>query len=326
MTEVAPTSPKKTRKRPPRWETSIELTGLDKPKARRTQTGSGAKPGRPGLTGRHTTLTRVRPEPEAGVDGEARGAPSKARGQSYIGPYPGLNLGDEGFKARAKISSRDGRLGLSMHDGQTGRLAKTLGARLERQILGFDEGRGDADAEVPDEKRGTAPTPGDGQYGSALARHPSVVEAEAQRPVPKLNIVIMVLGSRGDIQPFLRIGQVLREYGHRVRIASHPAFKDFVENDTHLEFFSVGGDPAELMAFMVKNPGLIPSMETVKSGEIGRRREQMFHMFKGFWRACINATDGEPDSHNLRMMNKSNPFVVCPLLVCLLQCHERTCC
>ena len=63
-----------------------------------------------------------------------------------------------------------------------------------------------------------------------------------------------------------------------------------LEEDTGLSFFSVGGDPAELMAFMVKNPGLIPSVSTVRAGEIGRRRDAMFEMFQGFWRACINAT------------------------------------
>ena len=92
----------------------------------------------------------------------------------------------------------------------------------------------------------------------------------------------MVIGSRGDIQPFLKIGKILKEkYGHRVRIATHPTFKTFVEEDIGLEFFSVGGDPSELMAFMVKNPGLIPSMETVMAGEIGRRRDSMYFMFNG---------------------------------------------
>lgn len=113
----------------------------------------------------------------------------------------------------------------------------------------------------------------------------------------------MVIGSRGDIQPFLKIGKILKEkHGHRVRIASHPAFKNFVQDDIGLEFFSVGGDPSELMAFMVKNPGLIPSMETVRAGEIGRRRESMYQMFEGFWRACVNATDDEKDVANLKMM------------------------
>jgi hypothetical protein len=60
---------------------------------------------------------------------------------------------------------------------------------------------------------------------------------------PKLNIVIMVIGSQGDIQHFLAIGKILKtEYGHRVRIATHPIFRNLVR-DQNLEFFSVGGDP-----------------------------------------------------------------------------------
>jgi hypothetical protein len=55
--------------------------------------------------------------------------------------------------------------------------------------------------------------------------------------IPTLNIVVMVIGSRGDIQPFLKIGKILNEnYGHRVRIATHPTFKTFVEEDIGLEF------------------------------------------------------------------------------------------
>lgn len=78
---------------------------------------------------------------------------------------------------------------------------------------------------------------------------------------PKLNIVVMVIGSRGDIQPFVAVAKVLREnWGHRVRLATHPAFKEFVE-EHGIEFFDVGGDPAELMAFMVKNPVSFPSSE-----------------------------------------------------------------
>lgn len=120
----------------------------------------------------------------------------------------------------------------------------------------------------------------------------------------------MVIGSRGDIQPFLKLGKLLKEeHGHRVRIATHPAFREFVEQDSGLEFFSVGGDPAELMAFMVKNPGLIPSVETVKAGEIGRKRDSMFEMFQGFWRACINATDDESNISNRKMMHDRHPFV-----------------
>lgn len=71
---------------------------------------------------------------------------------------------------------------------------------------------------------------------------------------PRLNIVIMVIGSRGDVQPFIAVAKVLKEqWGHRVRLATHGVFREFVESHG-IELFDVGGDPSELMAFMVKNP------------------------------------------------------------------------
>jgi hypothetical protein len=116
--------------------------------------------------------------------------------------------------------------------------------------------------------------------------------APGQEPPPKLNVVIQVVGSRGDVQPFVALGKVLKEtYGHRVRLATHPTFKDFV-TENGLEFFSIGGDPAELMAFMVKNPGLMPGFDTLRSGEVGKRRRSMAEMLRGTWRSCIETGDG----------------------------------
>ncbi|KAG5930355.1 hypothetical protein E4U42_001870 [Claviceps africana] len=163
-------------------------------------------------------------------------------------------------------TSRDGRLQITVHEtAHTGYIAHALGAVAHSMRR-----------EPPHRSRAKAPPP--------------------LLPTPQLhlNIVVMVVGSRGDVQPFLRIGKYLRdEFGHRVRIATHPTFRDLVEKDSGLEFFSVGGDPAELMAFMVKNPGMIPTLETVRAGEIGRRREGMAEMFDGFWRSCIHANEEE---------------------------------
>jgi len=64
---------------------------------------------------------------------------------------------------------------------------------------------------------------------------------------PPLNIVVQIIGSRGDVQPFIALGKALKAYGHRIRVATHPTFRDFVK-ENGLEFFSVGGDPAELMS------------------------------------------------------------------------------
>ena len=111
-------------------------------------------------------------------------------------------------------------------------------------------------------------------------------------PPPPMNVVIQIVGSRGDVQPFIALGQVLKKtYGHRVRVATHPTFRDFV-TENGLEFFSIGGDPAELMAFMVKNPGLMPGFDAMRNGDIGKRRKGIHEMITGCWRSCIEAGDG----------------------------------
>ncbi|EDN98665.1 hypothetical protein SS1G_13524 [Sclerotinia sclerotiorum 1980 UF-70] len=212
--------------------------------------------------------------------------------------YNKFQVGNEDFNTKGRVSKRDGRLNISVNEtSNRGYLAKALGATFFNKI-GNDNMTGESpEANLVRRQRGK------------LERISSEDTITSDLPRPKLNIVVMVIGSRGDIQPFLKLGKCLKEYGHRVRIATHPAFRDFVQKDSGLEFFSVGGDPAELMAFMVKNPGMIPTMDTLKKGEVGRRREQMAEMFEGFWRACINATDEEKDVKNLKMMGVRAPFV-----------------
>ena len=102
----------------------------------------------------------------------------------------------------------------------------------------------------------------------------------------KLNIVIQVVGSRGDVQPFVALGRELQKHGHRVRLATHDVFHSFVQ-DAGLEFYPIGGDPADLMAYMVKNPGLIPKMKSLRAGDIQRKRTMVAEMLKGCWNSCI---------------------------------------
>jgi len=71
--------------------------------------------------------------------------------------------------------------------------------------------------------------------------------------IPQLNVLIMIVGSRGDIQPFCALAQALKEnFGHRVRIATHKEHESFVM-DQGVEFHPIGGEPRKLMAFMVKH-------------------------------------------------------------------------
>ncbi|KAK5173896.1 uncharacterized protein LTR77_002577 [Saxophila tyrrhenica] len=121
---------------------------------------------------------------------------------------------------------------------------------------------------------------------------PSLGGEEGGLPPPCLNIVIQVVGSRGDVQPFIALGKVLKEtYGHRVRLATHPTFKDFVQ-EHGLEFFSIGGDPSRLMAFMVRNPGLMPGFRNLFAGDVGGQRRMVGEYIQGCWRSCYETGDG----------------------------------
>ncbi|OLN97672.1 Sterol 3-beta-glucosyltransferase UGT80A2-like protein 2 [Colletotrichum chlorophyti] len=102
---------------------------------------------------------------------------------------------------------------------------------------------------------------------------------------PQLNVLIQVVGSRGDVQPFVALGNELQRLGFRVRLATHDTFGEFVR-DAGLEFYPVGGDPAALMAYMVKNPGLIPSFHSLRAGEIQQKRDMIEEMLEGFWYSC----------------------------------------
>ncbi|RMJ22522.1 glycosyltransferase family 1 protein [Aspergillus sp. HF37] len=116
--------------------------------------------------------------------------------------------------------------------------------------------------------------------------------AKDREPFPlTLNIVIHVVGSRGDVQPFVALGQELRKHGHRVRLATHCAFRAFVRSHG-LEFFNIGGDPEEMMAFMVRNPGLLPDFQTIRSGGLQHHRECVKVMVCGCWRACYQTGEG----------------------------------
>ncbi|KAJ1548038.1 hypothetical protein HK096_006636 [Nowakowskiella sp. JEL0078] len=128
-------------------------------------------------------------------------------------------------------------------------------------------------------------------FHNSLESHSDIQEVPLNQ-IPKLNIVILIVGSRGDVQPFLALGQELKKWGHKVRLATHETFRKFVQ-ESELEFYPLGGDPAELMTYMVKNPGLLPSVDSVAKGDIGKKRSQMKEIIESTWLAC---TQNENDS------------------------------
>jgi hypothetical protein len=189
---------------------------------------------------------------------------------AYGDHHDRLSVSQDGFDTQARVT-QDGRINININQ-KTRKLSDLLVPALRQQL-----------SLVAQEEQHPLPP---GYLPPALGGSPG------QTRPPKLNVVIHVVGSRGDVQPFVALGKILKStYGHRVRLATHPTFKTFVE-ENGLEFFSIGGDPSELMAFMVKNPGLMPGFESLKSGDVGKRRKGMEEIVLGCWRSCIESGDG----------------------------------
>ncbi|KAJ5099244.1 hypothetical protein N7532_006245 [Penicillium argentinense] len=81
-----------------------------------------------------------------------------------------------------------------------------------------------------------------------------------------------ILLSLGPIVP----SEMNMRYGHR---------------GVGIEVYPIGGDPKELMSYMVKSPRLIPGMVSFRAGDIRRKRVMIREMLYGCWSSCI-----EPDT------------------------------
>ena len=107
-------------------------------------------------------------------------------------------------------------------------------------------------------------------------------------PVPRLSVVVMIVGSRGDVQPFIPIGRRLAER-HRVRIATHREFRPMVER-AGLEFYPLGGDPHELMAYIVRTGGrIVPRRLEEIWNDVPKKRAMIAEILASTWRACTEA-------------------------------------
>jgi len=61
-----------------------------------------------------------------------------------------------------------------------------------------------------------------------------------------MNIILMSIGTLGDMEPFLAIGEILKEKGHQVICAFPEQFRNLVE-DSNMEFVSLGTKFIEML-------------------------------------------------------------------------------
>eukprot|EP00899_Mesostigma_viride_P005977 jgi/Mesvir1/15380/Mv06575-RA.11 len=120
---------------------------------------------------------------------------------------------------------------------------------------------------------------------TSLDRTYSALPPGAPCPVPKLNILIMVVGTRGDVQPFVALGnKLVADYGHRVRIASHAVYREYVaENGRGLEFYPLGGNPEFLSEYMTRNGGMMASSRK----DVTESRKMIGEIIHSTWDACV---------------------------------------
>ncbi|KAF3445501.1 hypothetical protein FNV43_RR10677 [Rhamnella rubrinervis] len=104
---------------------------------------------------------------------------------------------------------------------------------------------------------------------------------EINKSIPRLKIAILVVGTRGDVQPFLAMARRLQEFGHHVRLATHTNFSTFVKS-AGVEFYPLGGDPRILAGYMARNKGLIPSGRR----EISVQRKELKAIIESLLPAC----------------------------------------
>lgn len=131
-----------------------------------------------------------------------------------------------------------------------------------------------------------------------LSAAPAPAAAEGAR-VPRLGLVMMVVGSRGDVQPFIPIGQRLAQR-HRVRLATHAEFRPMVEQ-AGLEFYPLAGDPHELMEYMVRTGGrIVPTRLDQIVEDVPKKRAMIAEILRSTWRACTEPDPERPDAPPFR--------------------------
>eukprot|EP00250_Pteridium_aquilinum_P011371 c20019_g1_i1 orf=907-3429(+) len=170
--------------------------------------------------------------------------------------------------------------------------AEKLSERKRKKIIeNLVKIKNDGTVEV-DVDRGSemAPTLFDLDVADQLAAD-RLIEEEYKDPIKAipsyLEIAMLIVGTRGDVQPFVAMGKRLKEKGHRVRLATHANFRNFVTSNG-LEFYPLGGDPKILAGYMVKNKGFLPSGPS----EISIQKKQLKAIMNSLLPACTKA-DGD---------------------------------
>lgn len=190
----------------------------------------------------------------------------------------------------SRLLEKSGLLGSAILDDDNDRDGDPIPFIVESEGQNADEHE---EPSVPS-RHGVSQPPAPSPHTMRVLRAIRSFEATTVK-VPSLNILIMAVGTRGDIQPFLELGLVLQSHGHFVRLATHENFRSFVSSHG-LDFYPLAGDPVALSEFMVKTQGFIipTSSETIR--ETPKYHGMMVDILYSCWDACLLADPYNPSS------------------------------
>jgi hypothetical protein len=135
---------------------------------------------------------------------------------------------------------------------------------------------------------------------------PGKVNLAVPPKTPFMKIVILVVGTRGDVSPFVNLGLALKGLGHDVRIGTHAEYRDVVTKEG-LKYYPLAGDPRKLSEYMVKTGGrLIPDLTSAEErAAIPEKMQMLQEITYSTWPAC---TQPDPEDET------AEPFVVSHVL------------
>jgi len=140
---------------------------------------------------------------------------------------------------------------------------------------------------------------------------------------PAMSIAILCVGTYGDVQPFLLIAKRLQADGHRVRLASHPEYRNLIVEENGLEFYPIGGDPRALSALLVKTGGwLMPNaLSPDDEAWYSKSFEMIGEIMQSSWPACASPDPDDPE----RRPFTAQAILANPVAYGHIHCAEKLC-